>query len=118
MLFKSLEYIEDGHAAVMTATVQSFALIIVWCFLEAYVLDDLVDFVVGFFNGFERLFDTLYLTWIGNVFDYIGDSLRKHLRYLGTGDLKNWIWRGTVMWFISGLPVIIWRMHRRENPPQ
>lgn len=118
MFFKSVVYIEDKHSAVYSAAVESVVLIIVWCLLEAFILEGLIDFVVGFFQGCERLFDTFYLNWIGNVFDFIGDALRKHLRYLGNGDLGDWIRRGTIMWFATGLPMFIWQMHRRENPPQ
>lgn len=114
--FKYVRDMDDKHDAVYTVAAHSAFMIVLWCILEAFVLEGLVDFVVGFLNGMERFLDLLYLDWIGHIFDYSGDMVRKHLRYLGTGDLGDWISRGTWMWVMTGLPAFIWQMHRRENP--
>ena len=115
MFFRCLETMDDKHDAVHRAAAESFFLIGFWCILEAFVLEGAVDFVVGFLKGVEWFLDLLYLDWIGHIFDWMGDTVKKHLRYLGTGDLGDWWWRGTKMWLFTGLPIIIWRIHRSNE---
>lgn len=111
MFYKAISPGDDGHDVGSHVVAETIALIVIWCLLEAYALESIVDFFIGFFSKTDHLFSSLGLDWIGAPFDFIGDGFRK-LRFLGNGDLKDWLQRAWIMWFATGFPMIVYRMSR------
>lgn len=122
MMYRGILEIDQGHDAVWYAVAETIFWVVVWCVLEAWVFEGLIDFVADFLYGVDRLLSWFYLpvighflSWAGDIFGFFAAEFERLFRYLGKGDFEDWLRRAMIMWFCTGLPMFLWQMSVRDK---
>lgn len=114
MFYSGIEKAGDQQSGSQVIVIETVWWFFLWCILEAFALEGIVDFTRRSFNKTENLFESLNMDFVAIALDWVSHPLI-YLDFAGTGDLKDWLGRALILWACTGLPMLIWRGSKMEG---